>query len=120
MDLRTFFIEVGGSYDEAIGRLRKEKTLYKFINKFTSTEEYSRMIEAYEAADWEALFRESHTLKGVCANLCMGDLAVASSDLCEMVRHGAPETDISGYIEKAKEAYNRTIKAIGELEAPAE
>ena len=114
MELQEMYILIGGDYEDAMARLMKEERLRKFLGMFLQSGEYDNMITAYEDKDYERLFRESHSLKGMAANLSLSSLFTAVSDVCESVRHGAPETDISDLIEKAKFEYKRTTDGIKE------
>ena len=113
MTIKECYEFVGGSYEEVLGRLMKEERVVKYLGKFKADPSYQEMLDAYEKQDWEALFRASHTLKGVCYNLSLTALGDAGSAVCESVRPGvAPTIDIAPLIEEAKAQYARTIEGI--------
>ena len=114
MDIKEMYVAVGGDYNDAMGRLMKEERLAKFLGMFVNSVEYDNMIKAYEDKDYERLFRESHSLKGMAANLSLNRLFDSVSAVCESVRHGPPEEDISALVEKAKQDYEITINGIKE------
>ena len=114
MNLIEFYDVVGGSFDDVMGRLMKEERITKYLAKFIDSPEFDNMLAAYEAQDWETMFRESHSLKGMAANLGLENFREAVSNVCETVRHGAPETDITELLDKAKTEYEVAIDAIKE------
>lgn len=116
MTVKEFFHAVGGSYEDAIGRLMDEKRIVKYLRKFTANTDYSDMLAAIEAQDWELGFRASHNLKGMALNLSLGKLAETSSALCETMRHGAPTVDITALKNEVGEDYLRTVELIGMIE----
>ena len=116
MTIKDFFNAVGGSYEEALGRLMDEKRILKYLKKFTQTADYENMLNAIAAEDWELAFRSSHNLKGMALNLSLGKLAVSSSALCETMRHGKPTEDISGLMKEVAADYVRTLDMIGQVE----
>lgn len=116
MDLQELYANCGGSYDEAINRLRKEELVKKYLKLFLADESYEQTIAAAENADWQQCFSASHNLKGVAANLSLDNLQHAASDICEACRNGAPEGDVSGMVEAVKASYAATVEAIQALE----
>lgn len=116
MKLQEFYNEVNGNYDEMMSRIPREASIIKFLRKFVDNHDFNDMMEAVEACDYEKVFTASHTLKGVCANLSLTELANRSSEVCECVRGGEPKGDVVALAAQTKESYDRTIQAIGELE----
>lgn len=102
MNLVDFYGIIGGDYESLIKRLAKEESIKKYLKRFCNDAEYMGMIDGFEEQDWEKVFKCSHSLKGVCANLELTKLQQAVSDICESVRHGAPEQDITDLICKNK------------------
>ena len=117
MTVKEFFPSVGGSYDEAIGRLLDEKRILKYLRKFTANTDYDDMLSAMAEENWELAFRASHNLKGMALNLSLGRLAVSSSALCETMRHGKPAEDNSALTEEVKADYRQTIDLINQIDA---
>lgn len=116
MKLVQFYKIVDGDYNEVIKRLPKESSIIKFLRRFVDEPEYSKLIEAYEIKDYQEVFRTSHTLKGICANLGLTALQRSSSFVCEAVRNGDPINDIEPLVELLKFDYEKTVDAIGKLE----
>ena len=81
MTLREFYAGIDGSYDEAMKRLMNEKLMLRFLGKFAGSVDYAALTAAVEAGDWEAVFRLSHNMKGVCLNLGLGRLSRSVSAL---------------------------------------
>ena len=78
MKLRDFYNEIGGNYDEVIGRLMNEKRIYKYLFKFKDNVDYQGMLDAIEEKNWETAFRFSHNLKGMGLNLGLGEMTDAA------------------------------------------
>ena len=114
MDLKEFYIRVNGNYDDVMSRLMKEDRVKKYLGKFLDSAEYGKMIEAYENKDWPDLFLQSHSLKGMAANLSLTALFNAASNVCEEVRDKEPGGDIAALIDKIKSEYSLVTDAIKE------
>ena len=119
MSLRICYEGLGGNYDEAIGRLRSERLVQKFVLKFLTDGSHSDLVAALKAKDGPAAFRAAHTLKGICLNLSFDRLYASSNRLCEALRSGW--TDEAPALAEAVEAdYRITIAAIRLLKAEVE
>lgn len=116
MTIRDFYQAAGGSYEEAIGRLMTDARILKYLRKLPQMADYTDMINAIGAEDWETAFRASHNLKGMCLNLSLGRLAESSSALCETMRHGKPTVDITALTEQVKKDYAKVLAMIDTLE----
>lgn len=116
MNVREFYAAVGGDYDEAMGRLLTEKRIVKYLRKLPETGDVAGMNTAFASGNWEDAFRFSHNVKGVSLNLSLTSLANSAAELCDTVRHGAPQVDFSGMLADVNEKYDFTVKAIGEIE----
>ena len=111
MTLRECYAALGGDYDDAMGRLRSEKLVNKFVLRFLDDKSYDLLCASMEAKDYEEAFRAAHTIKGICSNLAFTALGKSSSELCEALRHGyTPGAD--ALAEQVKEAHRQTAAAI--------
>ncbi|MBQ0012874.1 MAG: Hpt domain-containing protein [Clostridiales bacterium] len=116
MTLQDFYLTVGGNYTEVIDRLLDEQRVLKYLRRFKTTPDYDEMLQAIEAEDWETAFRSSHSIKGMALNLCLGNLAKSSSELCETMRHGAPTVDIAPLLDDMKEKYQEALDQIEKID----
>ena len=111
MTLRECYAALGGDYDDALGRLRSEKLVNKFVLRFLDDKSCDLLCASMEAKNYEEAFRAAHTIKGVCANLAFTALGRSSSELSEALRHGyTPGAD--ALAEQMKEDYRQTVEAI--------
>ena len=111
MTLRECYDALGGDYDDALGRLRSEKLVNKFVLRFLDDKSYDLLCDSMEAKDYGEAFRAAHTLKGVCSNLAFTVLGRSSSELSEALRYGyTPGAD--ALAERVKEEYRQTAAAI--------
>ena len=113
MTLKECYAALGGDYEEAMGRLRSERLVQKFVLKFLADGSYQLRGDSLAARDRATAFRASHTIKGVCANLAFSDLLASSEALTEALRDGgAPQPDEEALIQRVKEDYQRAAQAI--------
>ncbi|MBQ9357924.1 MAG: Hpt domain-containing protein [Abditibacteriota bacterium] len=116
MNIKDFYRETGGNYEEAVARLMDEARVVKFVKKFAQSSELAEFEERIAAKDYKEAFRHIHSLKGMCANLSMTRLRDSSSELCETLRNGEPSQDITPLINRVKADYKQVIDAIGALD----
>ena len=116
MTLREFYDFVKGDYEDVMERMASEALVKRFLLMFTETEEYTDMLKAVEAKDWERGFRLSHNLKGIGLNLGLRDFYNSASTLCDTMRHGAPTEDISNLVEAVRSNYEFAVAAIKRLD----
>ena len=112
MTLQDLYSEIGGSYNDVMKRLGTEKMVNKFVIKFLAAADHDNLKTAVRDGDWELAFRSAHNLKGVGLNLSFDRMAEAASVLCEEIRHGAPQHDISGMIADVDKKYIQVVEQI--------
>ena len=88
MTAKELYAAIGGNYEDALSRLMNDRLVIKFIRKFPADPSFSQLMAARETGDAEGMFRASHTLKGVAANLGLTDFAALASEICECYRPG--------------------------------
>lgn len=111
MTLQECYAAMGGNYDDALGRLRSERLVQKFVLKFLADGSYDLLCRSLEEENYEEAFRAAHTIKGVCQNLSIDKLQASSSRLCESLRNGySPEAD--ALAEEVRTDYGQTVAAI--------
>lgn len=115
MTLLECYNAMEGDYQDMMSRLPKEEMVIKFLRKFENNNDFVQMLQAIQNEKYEDVFQLSHTLKGVCANLSMTALAKSVSEICEQVRHGAPDKDLTPLVENAQRCYEKVIAAIEQL-----
>ena len=83
-----------------------------------SQNDYSSLKHDVEQRDYGKIFLDSHSLKGVAANLGLSNIADSSSDLCEATRNGsAPSEDtLSELFSKVESAMDLFEKHFPEIE----
>lgn len=120
MTVKEFYAEIEGDYDEVMSRLLTEDRVCKYVCKFADNTDYAQLEEALANSDWDLLFRSSHSIKGMCANLAFTRLFSSGSALCETVRHGAPEVDIQPLVDAFESDYAKMIATIEKFKAEKE
>ena len=113
MTLKECYAALGGDYDEAMGRLRSERLVQKFVLKFLNDGSYQLLLDSLAAGDRDEAFRAAHTIKGVCANLAFNTLLDSSEALTEALRDGRPaQAGEEDLIARVKADYDRAYQAI--------
>ena len=113
MTLRECYAAIGGDYEEAMGRLRSERLVQKFVLKFLNDGSYQLLLDSLAAGDREEAFRAAHTIKGVCANLAFNTLLGSSEALTEALRDGkTAQPGEEELIQRVGEDYQRAVQAI--------
>ena len=115
MDLKTCYEQLGGDYEDVIGRLRQEDRVVKFLQLFPEDENFALLTQALEEQDWPVAFRAVHSIKGVALTLGLTSLANSSSELTEVLRPGMPIQEPGPLYQILKEDYDKTLAAIGQL-----
>lgn len=115
MTLKECYAALNGDYEEAMGRLRSERLVQKFVLKFLDDGSFDLLCRSMEAGDQPEAFRAAHTIKGVCQNLGFNRLYESSSELSEAMRDGKPLAD-PALLERVKEDYAATAGAIRALQ----
>lgn len=109
MNIKKFYEEIGGDYNEALTRLMNDALIEKFVLKFKETQSIEPLKQAISAHDYEQAFFHVHTLKGVSLNLSFKKLGAAASELTEMLRGDlaktANETEVNNSYKKIEETF---------------
>lgn len=116
MKIKEFYEVTDGDYEGMKERLSKDESIARFLKRFIDDSTYTAMCDAFSEENYREVFKQSHTLKGLCANLGLSSLQSSISDICESVRNSDPADDIMPLFEIAKERYELVIEKIGELE----
>ena len=117
MTVQEFYQVINGDYEAALSRLMKDERIVKYLKRFKDSQELTDLISGLEEERYEDAFRAVHNLKGVSLNLSLDPLAHVSSVLCEELRNGKPQIDISGMLEDVKKVHEEVLKAIDLLDS---
>lgn len=116
MTVKELYETLGEDYNEVFSRIGNDKWIEKYLKKFTAEDYVAELVTAIKDQQWEALFKSSHSLKGLALNLGLGKLAETSTKLCETVRHGAPSIDVTPLFEETEKEYKAAIEQILKLD----
>ena len=116
MTLQDFYEQVGGDYNSVLTRLIDEEHAIKYVKMFVQDGCFKESLHALDQENWKVAFRNVHSVKGMCATLGFVKLFDASYILCEELRNGKPEVDISKMVDAFKKEYEATLEAIKGLE----
>ena len=115
MTVQEFYERIGGGYEEAMGQLRKEERIAKYVGMFLRDDAFATLKQGMESGDMELAFRGAHTLKGVTANLAFQKLRRLSSDLTEDLRNGRDIEHAKLAYPEVAACYEEVIQAITEF-----
>lgn len=109
-EFRRQMEENGAEVEEVLKRFLGNEALYmKFVVKFPEDENYKGTIRGIEEQDYEAAFKNAHSLKGVTANLGLEPIRAAASCITDLLREKQPqEVDVeqlNQYKEQLEKAY---------------
>lgn len=116
MNLKSFYKTVNGEYADVMDRFLKEATVIRFLKKFAETNDYQLLNDAIDGKNWTDAFRFSHNIKGISLNLSITPLAKKVSQLCEAVRGGECQEDLSELRLLVDEEYTLVMQAIKKLD----
>ena len=111
MTLQECYAAMEGDYQDALGRLRSDGLVQKFVLKFLADGSYDLLTQSMEEENYAEAFRAAHTIKGVCQNLGLTKLLNSSSELAEALRNGFTPEAIP-LTERVKADYRQTMAAI--------
>ena len=116
MTLKECYMNLGGNYNDVIGRLPSERLVQKFLLKFLDDGSFDLLCRSMETESQEEAFRAAHTIKGMCQNLSLTPLAESSDLMAEALRGGDMAT-AKGLLGRVSEDYKHTADAIRAFKA---
>jgi HPt (histidine-containing phosphotransfer) domain-containing protein len=115
MTVQECYEAMNGDYEGVKGRLLTDERIQKYLTKFLNSIDFQQLLDSLKSEDYEVAFRMAHNLKGVGLNLGLSELQQNSSVLCEALRGGKPQVDISDMLEAVQQSYDKTVGAIKQL-----
>ncbi len=111
MDLQ----EHGIDYADGVARFSGNAASYeKFLKKFITDPEFSKLCTAMEQKNFEVAFYCAHTLKGMCGNLSMQRLYEKIKLLVEMLRNQTDLEKAQAYFPEIRAEYDAVIRILKE------
>ncbi len=113
MDLGNFYQEIGGSFQEVVGRFGgMEAMVKKFLGRFREDKSFQKLEDAVAQMDAKAIDDAAHTLKGVCSNLGITRLQQYAEELMLHVRQSKPMEEVPAMMEKIRDEYKLVIEKL--------
>lgn len=116
MNIKDFYEQIGGNYEDILARLSQEAFVEKFALMYLKDNSYDILMAAIESGDNGAAFRGAHSLKGVSANLGFEELRKAASELTEQLRPQNVPADPS-LIDAVKKAQQKVIVGLRDYQS---
>ncbi|MDO5397663.1 MAG: Hpt domain-containing protein [bacterium] len=114
-EIKQELTENGVNYAALVKRfMNMDKMAEKFLLKFLTDKSMTMYKEAVEANDAQALFTATHTLKGVCGNLCVDCILDIITPAVEEYRAGSTAGAADVY-EKVKAEYDKVCAIIKKI-----
>ena len=115
MDVKTFYAEINGSYNDALAIMMNDVLIARMLGKFINGNSIDQMIALYENKDFRGLFAAAHSLKGVAGNLALTPLFDLDSFITEATRNDdnvnldKEIAELKNLNERLKENYSKYI-----------
>ena len=87
MNVKQFYIDVNGDYNDALRRMMNDVLIVRMIAKFMSGDSINSLVSLYENKDYRGVFASAHTLKGVAGNLSLTPLFEIACTITEATRN---------------------------------
>lgn len=113
MTLSEAYDKMGGDYKDVIGRFYSADLVERFLKKFPDDQSYSKLCEAFAQNDVKTAFCAAHTLKGICQNLAIANLAQPLYTMTELLRAERLE-EARVLLPEVQTQYGITVEAIRE------
>ena len=110
MDVKQFYIDTKGDYNDALRRMMNDSLIVRMISKFMSGDSVNNLISLYENEDYRAVFSSAHTLKGVAGNLSLTPLFNIANVITEATRND-DGVNLDKEISELKEIYSSIEEA---------
>lgn len=115
MTIEECYKIMDANYDEALRRFKTDVRLKKFLGMLLCDNSYEHLCQALEEKNYEAAFIAAHTLKGITLNMGITSLALAVSELTEILRLRQDNKNIEPTFQKTRQKYLQMKKALEEL-----
>lgn len=119
MNLKDCYIKFGGNFDDALGRLRREEMVQKFVCKFLDDKSFSLFEEAMSKKDYDEALRAVHTLKGISQNLSFTRLVESSTIVTKALRAN-DWNKAADMMPQLSKDYHEIIDAVEEFKSSKE
>lgn len=119
MNVKKFYEEIGGNYEDALSRLMNDELVSKFVLKFKEHDYLTDLEDSISSGDLEKVFFAVHTLKGVALNLSFEKLGEACVELTEYLRGdkklNANMAEVVSVFKKISVEYKKVIENLNQF-----
>ena len=112
MDVKEFYKEVEGDYNEVYGQLGDDESITIFLRKFIAKDGMNELKAYLEKKQYHEAFICVHNMKGYGLNMALPILHKSASVLCEELRNGEPKCNIKPLVEELEKAYKKIEKGV--------
>ena len=105
MNVKQFYIDINGSYQDALAIMMNDAFIARLMKKFMENNSYQEIVSLYEKKDYRALFAAAHSFKGVTGNLALTPLYELASYITEATRN-SDDVNLDKEIQELTKVYN--------------
>ena len=105
MNVKQFYIDINGSYEDALAIMMNDVLIAKMLKMFMANNSYQQIVSLYEQKDYRSLFAAAHSFKGVAGNLALTPLYELASIITEATRN-SDDVNLDKEIDELKKAYS--------------
>lgn len=116
MTVCDVYKEIHEDYAEVFSRIDNDEWIGKYLKKFVTADYMEELENSVRDQDWARVFRNAHSMKGMTMNLGLGELQTVSSELCELVRYGAPSHNVTDLTERIRTEFDKVREAVLKLD----
>ena len=117
MEIKDFFAQIGGDYEEALMRLMNDALITRMLKKFAATYDIKGIVDAYNNKRTKEVFEKVHSLKGVSGNLSLSNIYKITEIICDKTRNLSDEDYVllDEEIKKLENEFNKTVLLINQI-----
>lgn len=109
--------QYGIDYADAMERFGENDALFRRLAiKYLDDDHLNGLIAAMESQDYEAAYKNAHSLKGVAGNLSLKRLYDIASMICKDLREGEPQA-AERLLPDASAAHQQAITGLAKIKA---
>ena len=113
MTIEQAYEKMGADYNGVLTRFMSEALVTRFAGKFLTDPSFDALKNALAAKDVASAFCAAHTLKGICQNLAIANLAQPLCTMTELLRAEQLE-EARALLPEVQAQYGITAEAIRE------
>lgn len=112
MTLQQCYLEFGGTYEETLHRIRKERILEQLLDNFRKQEHISKMKKELRKGDRKQALSTLQVLRGENINLGLGISQKAMDELGELLKKKIVWEEVHTHLIYIQEEYDKVVNGL--------